>query len=333
VRLDLPSPSATWPWPNAEKSELRAGVTRWYDRSPADGTTLELFQFDFAANPRLRFELYDQDEDDAVPFDNLADYFPFGVGHAVRHLNAKGRGKVVAAWNGLFFAYDFKSGGPRGMARHIGPVVLRGKVHHNVGNHRWTFGVKHEKGGPVFKALHLPDRPTMAKEFDFAAVGAQCLVREGRPLRLQPYPGPENRPVPQPVPSTPDEAGHIPLVDHMRTSRTSMAWSREGRQLYLLVVNEPDHELGSKLAVKRHQEASGGWMVSDLQRFWLAFGAWGAVNSDGGAVTQLAYLRRDGKYEMLPPRIVSPNGRREFGPDFEGAPEGGTLMYFFVRED
>ena len=319
------APLTTWPWPGARPEALGKGTTRWESRAQ-DGTELQLIEFDFGTNPRLRFELYDQDEDDAVPFDNQTDYYPRGVGGVTKSLNETR--KVVAAWNGLFFAYDRSQGGPNGVATHIGPNVIRGRVRYNVGNHRWAFGVK----GNRPKALHLPDKATLAREFDYASVGAQCLVREGKPLRVQPFPAPGAPPVPQPVPSTPDEAGHIPLVDHMKTSRTSMGWSRDGSKLWLLVVVESDHELGSKLALKRGEPDAGGWTLADLQRFWLAFGAWGAVNSDGGAVTQLVLLRPDGKYEMQPPRISSPNRRLVFGRDFKNAPEGGTLMTFYVRE-
>ncbi|MGV3618322.1 MAG: phosphodiester glycosidase family protein [Fimbriimonas sp.] len=326
---EVPHPSAVWPWPDAERTALRPGVTRWYDRSPEDGTTLELIEFDFAANPRLRFELYDQDEDDATPHDDLADYYERSVGHVVRDLNAKGRGPVIAAWNGPFFAYDRRPGmGAHGMARHIGPVVLRGVPRHNVGNPRWTFGVQRGK----FKVFHEASRETLQTEFDFAAAGVQCLIRNGKPLRLAPYPAPD-APLPrQPVPSTPEEAGHIPLVDHMRTSRTSIAWSKDSGKMYLIVVNEADHELGSKLAVKHGEMSQGGWTVSDLQRFWIAFGAPNAINSDGGAVTQFAYLRGDGKYEMLPPRLTSRNERLVFENGIGDAPKGGTLMTFYLRE-
>jgi len=310
---------------------LGTGVSRWHTRS-GDGTEIHLIEFDFAANPRLRFELYDQDEDDATPFDNRADYYPNGLGKVTKRLNATREGKVLAAWNGLFFAYDRSQGGPHGIATHIGPNVIRGKARYNVGNHRWTFGVKEIGGKPRFQALYLPDKATLEREFDFAADGAQCVIREGKPLRLQPYPQPSDPPLSQPVPSSPEEAGHIPLVDHMRTSRTSMAWSRDGSKLWLLVVAESDHELGSKLALKRGEPDLGGWALADLQRFWLAFGAWSAVNSDGGAVAQLALRRPDGDYEMLPPRIASPDRHLIFGPDFKNAPEGGTLMTFYVRE-
>lgn len=311
----VPHPSAVWPWPRAEVTELRPGVTHWLDTSPEDGTTLDLIRFDFKTNPKLRLELYDQDEDDETPYDNGALYFERGVGQIVRHLNGEKRGQVVAAWNGLFFAYGVSGGGPGVTAHHIGPVVLNGKVLYNVGNHRWTFGVKNGK----FDALYLPSKQDLEGRFDFAAAGAQLLVKSGLPTRIGGEDGPE-------------AAGAIEIVDDMRTSRVSMAWSRDSRYLYLLFVNEPDTENASKLQVKRGEAPTGGWALKDLQRFWVAYGCWGAINSDGGAVAQMTFLKPNGRYEMLPPRLVVGKGRLEFGPDFEGAPAGGTLMTFFVTE-
>jgi hypothetical protein len=315
----VPHPSATWPWLAAEEGHPRNGVSHWLDKA-ADGTTLDLIRFDFKENSRLRFELYDQDEDDATPFDDRVDYYGKGVGAIVNHLHQLKRGKVVAAWNGMFFGYLTPGGGPGVVAHHIGPVVLRGKARYNVGRHRWTFGVSYRAGAPEFRAELLPAMANLGERFDFAADGAQLLVREGKPL-----------PLANPVPSE-DSAGTIAIVDDMRTSRVSMAWSKDNRFFYLLFVNEPDNELASKLEVKHGKQPFGGWALADLQRFWMALGAWGAVNGDGGAVAQLTYLRPDGKYEMLPPRIAAPNKRLTFEPDFVGAPAGGTLMTFYVVE-
>src|SRR5690349_7909618 len=61
-------PLAMWPWPEETKETLTSGVERWSARG-SDGTSVELIRFDFVANPGLRFGLYDQDEDDAHPFD------------------------------------------------------------------------------------------------------------------------------------------------------------------------------------------------------------------------------------------------------------------------
>jgi len=213
---DTVSPLACWPWPQAYKTTPYAGVTQWKDSSSPDNTVLYLLDFDFAANPNLRLELYDQDEDDAVPFDNNVIFRPRGVGQVTRDLNTGGRGKVVAAWNGAFFSLDGQLG------HHVAAVVLDGKVHANVGIVRWAAGVQYQDGKPVFKTLHQPDRKTLAAEFTFAAAGAQCLIKDGKPLKLQPYPEPGDKTLKQPVPSTPEDAGHIPTVDHIKTTRTSM---------------------------------------------------------------------------------------------------------------
>ncbi len=325
--LESPHPMSTWPWKGAVKEVLYYGVTHWHVRSRFDGTVLDLFEFDFGANANLRLELYDQDEDDDVPFDNKANFWHRGIGYVVCHLNQTGRGKVIAVWNGLFFGYDRRAK----VAWHIAPIVLGGKVYYqNVGNHRWTFGVKYEGGKPVFKVLHLPNCETLAKEFTFAAGGAQCLIKDGKPLKLQPFPKLLNEPTTQPVPSEHDEAGHIPIVDHIKTSRTSMGWSKDNRKFYLLIVKEPDREAISALALKFRIPLMGGWSVADLQRFWLTIKVWCAVNIDGGDVTQMAFLRKDGQYEVVPPRWLSTKMRMKLTPCIHDKLKGGTLMYFCV---
>jgi len=324
-----PAAEATWPWPKVAMSHPYKGVTRWLDDATEDGTSLELFRFDFKENPKLRFELYDQDEDDALPFDNYADYYNQGVGQVVKHLTDNHRGKILAAWNGLFFAYDRGPGSPpNGYARHIGPVILRGKGYHNVGQFRWSFGVKMVDGHPQFRVALTPTLDQMTTLFDYASIGAQCLIREGKTLKL-----PAFDPSGAPRSATQmDEVGSIPYVDYIQTSRTSMGWSQDNRYLYLLVVNEPDSETASKIAAKRGEASRGGWTIEDLQRFWVKLGVWGAVNSDGGSVNQHAWLRDDGQYELLPPRIAAPNRRLLFGPDFKDAPAGGTLLTFYVTD-
>ncbi|HLV80139.1 MAG TPA: hypothetical protein VKT32_07630, partial [Chthonomonadaceae bacterium] len=226
--LDAPALLATWPWPHAVKDHPYSGVTHWLDTSSPDRTVLDLFQFDFQANPALRLEMFDQDQDDDRPYDNKAPYWPRGVGQITHLLNATGRGRVVAAWNGLFF--DFDGIGPGQTASHLTPIVLNGKLFYpDAGNFRWTFGVRYVEGKPVFKTLFLPNSDTLAGAFDFAAGAAQCLIRNGKPLKLEPFPRPGQSPRPRPIMTTPQEAGYIPIVDFIRTSRTSLGWSRDNR--------------------------------------------------------------------------------------------------------
>lgn len=329
--IDTPSPSSTWPWSQAKMTTPHKGVTHW-TATASDGTILELFKFDFAANPKLRFEIYDQDEDDKLPFDQKVSYWSRGVGAAVKHLSQGGCGPVLMACNGIFFGYD--KIGPGGIAYHVSPVVLRGKPYYfNVAvNHRWTFGVKQQGDKPIFKTFFKPGKAKAAAEFDFAAASAQCLLQDGKPLKLQSFPKLGEKPLPQPVPSTKQEAGHIPIFDHMKTSRTSLGWTKDSRQLYLLFVKELDSETASAVAMLHNKLMSGGWTVRDIQRFWQSMGIPNAINSDAGNVGQLTYLRPDGKYELLPPRWASDTMRMVCPPDFRNAPQGGSLTYFYVRE-
>ena len=82
----------------------------------------------------------------------------------------------------------------------------------------------------------------------------------------------------------------------------------------------------------------GGWSLPDEARFWKSVGVWGAVNSDAGDVAQLVYRLPDGKYalsrryEMSEPRWSSSSVRRTLDANLSGAPSGGSLMYWYVRD-
>jgi hypothetical protein len=325
IRPDTPSQTARWPWPRARQDTPHPGVTHWVDKSSSDGTIVELFDFDFHTNPNLRLELYDQDQDDPKPYDDQAEFWSRAVGQVTRHLNNTGRGKVVAAWNGLFFQYSGNT------ARHVAPVVVDGVPRYNVGIIRYAVGVKYSNGKPIFKLMRLPAFKDLA-QYDFASEGASCLILDGQPLRLQPFPKPGEDPFPPSKPPAEGESGFVRRVDHIRTSRTSMAWSKDNRHFYLLIVKEPDSEAASLSALRHGLPLMGGWTVSDEQRFWKQFGAWCAVNLDGGDVTQLTAIRPDGKYDLVPARWGSGGMRKVFSPNFAGAPSGGSMMFFYVRD-
>jgi hypothetical protein len=321
-----PAALARWPWPQADIDHPHDGVTHWINGSALDGTVAELFDFDLGTNPRLRLELYDQDEDDGTPFDNHADFWTCGVAQVTHKLNQTGRGKVVAAWNGLFFNPNRSAGS------HVAPVVLDGKSHYNVGVVRWAVGVKYARNRPAFKVIRLPEYGTLQSEFDYAAEGASCLIYKGSPLRLRPFPKPGEHPFPPSKPPAAGEAGYVRGVDHIRTSRTSMAWSRDNRHLYLLIVKEPDAEHPSVRTFREHGLDTGGWTVADLQRFWQAFGVWCAVNLDGGDATQLTALRPDGGYDLVPSRVASDQKRLTCSSSLEGAPAGESMMFFYIKD-
>jgi hypothetical protein len=355
--LTAPAPLATWPWPHATITHPYPGVTYWTDRSSPDGTVVRLVEFDFDQRPGLRFAIYDQDQDDSIPNDDTVDYWPMGVAQATSHLNTVGKGVVIAACNGLFFDTDGSLYPPNGAAHHVAATVRNGVVHYNVGNHRWTFGVKYgAHDAPAFALDHMPDRMTLIRDFTFASGGAQCLIHDGKPLALRPFPGPDELPEKQPVPSTPAEVGHIPVVDHIKTSRVSFGWTRDSRRLYLLFIRQGGTEggsiqafrmrgMGSHAEARSRMLAQGGWDVADEQRFWEKLGIWDAINSDGGEVAQLALIDPDGRYDVYPARWASPV--EEIPDQILGGtpslhlpsarslpplPTGGSLMYFYIYD-
>ncbi len=343
IGLATPSEHTQWPWPNAQQSAPYRGVTHWFARSQ-DGTQCDLVRFDFAANPNLRFELYSQDEDDAKPLDNVVKFWRMGVGQATQHLNQRfakqNQGRVVAAWNGPFFGYYRSAAIPDETAMHLAPVVVHGRVIFNRNNHRWTFGVKYVDGKPVFKTFHLPSRALLEREFDFAGGTVQCLIKDGKPLPVEPFPRSQHDFKKPPVPSTPQEAGHIPYFDHSKFSRASIAWSKDNTQLYLLLIREPQgfNEGQSIDDLAKWKPQSRGWNVPDVQRFWLSMRdqdlIHNAINSDAGDVGQMALAQPGQKYLMVSPIGDHPTfDRKLFDAKFAGAPAGGALMYFYVRDN
>ncbi|MBC8142585.1 MAG: hypothetical protein H7Y38_14225, partial [Armatimonadetes bacterium] len=95
---DAPAEYSRFPWKNAVTDTPHPGVTRWQTRPATDGTVATLIRFDFRANPGLTFGIYDQDEDDAKPYDNSVAFWKRGVADAAMHLDHQKCGTVIAAW-------------------------------------------------------------------------------------------------------------------------------------------------------------------------------------------------------------------------------------------
>jgi hypothetical protein len=110
-----------------------------------------------------------------------------------------------------------------------------------------------------------------------------------------------------------------------------MAWSKNSRHLYLLIVKEPDTEHSSMHTLNAGTPSTGGWTVADLQRFWRAFRPWCAVNLDGGDATQLTAIREDGSYDLVPSRAVSDKMRLICPADLANTPAGHSMMYFYIK--
>jgi hypothetical protein len=176
---NTPAELATWPLPGARQDSPHSGVAHWFARD-SHGTTVDVLDFDFGKNPHLRWGLFDQDEDDAHPFDNHTAYLPRSAARFTKQFNAgqiqhREPGKIIAAWNGAFFGYY--NAITKTEAFHVSPLVLNGQVRFNTANHRWSFGVKYDSTGrPVWKTFHLPSKQTLAREYDWAAGGVQCLI-------------------------------------------------------------------------------------------------------------------------------------------------------------
>jgi hypothetical protein len=329
-----PAPLATWPLPGARRDSPHKGVNHWYAQDKT-GTAIDFFDFDFGKNPRLRWSLFDQDEDDAKPGDNHVWYRRRNVAAFTQQFNAgkikhRPPGRIIAAWNGAFFGYYDHA--TQEEAFHVSPIVLNGKVRYNNANHRWTFGVKYTEGGqPVWKTTFKPGRKEL-EEFDWAAGSVQCLVKDGQPLQLEPFPKHRSDIEHGTHASTAQEAGYIPVFDHMHTCRASIGWSKDNRHLYLLFIKEPDNEAASAHAFSWGKPDNGGWTVPDLQRFWLKKGVWGAINSDAGNVAQLIYAQPTG-YTLVPSRHITDVMRFNCPPSWKDTPQGGgSLMYFYVWE-
>jgi hypothetical protein len=117
----------------------------------------------------------------------------------------------------------------------------------------------------------MPDKMTLAKNFTFASGAAQCLVRDGKPQNLHPWPKWDEPPPPQPVPCAPDEAGYIPNVGLDPDLTRDDGLVARSESIFICCSSpRPGDETGAVMASHGHGPATGGWTVSDEQRFWLA---------------------------------------------------------------
>ena len=342
--LAPPSALAKWPLIGAKTQNGPRGVTHFIARD-ADGTDVDLIEFDFKTNPRLRLELFDQNSDSPHPFDDRARYWGRNAAYILTH-EAKG-GRIIAACNGGPFGFNRIVLKDR--AHHVAPLIYNGAVYFNAAaidwDQAWVVGVRDGKA-PRFEAVLRPS-PTQLRTYTWGTGEVQCLVKDGAPLTLGGAPTGGKWPVylaPGPM-----EAGTFGKTDWTKTSRVSLGWSRDGAKLWMLSVHDPEAEAASRVALSLRVRGStnaqtppitGGWSAFDVQNFWKSKGAWGAVLVTTGDFAQLAARRSDGQIEFVPSHVAdifwkTAHGRTRLTcpPDLKGAPSGGSaLFYWVVRE-
>ncbi|BCM90096.1 hypothetical protein IAD21_01947 [Abditibacteriota bacterium] len=342
--LVAPSQNTNWPWPGAKPETLYRGVSHWTS-TLRDGTTLDLLLFDWKANPRLRLGIWDADLESSPDKKRPLNRFPYwNNGFASQAAKMNARGNLIAAWNAGFFGLLNEKPRANDRAFHLSPVVVRGRAFYRGANHRWTWGAQTRGGLPPFKLEHEPNFAHLGRDFDSAAGTLQALMINGKPLELRAYPWFGEKPQTPPIPSTPSEAGHIPTLDWMHTSRTSAGWNKSG-QLWVLIVKEPDGEEPSRALVGRRERGRGGWTLADEQRFWLSMrdqkGVENAIGFDGGDVAQATWRQPNENFQVLAPRIAIPYPQKatlrlqtdsEFQSASVRALHGSSLSYFMVRE-
>jgi hypothetical protein len=274
-------PLAAFPH-SASAATPAKGVSIRCSAPDAEGTTVRLLTFDFAANPQLRLRLYDADSDDYTPYDNANTTF---LGQSIDFVLSKLRArqnrspdKVLAVFNGGFFG-----GSSRWIAAHEAPVVIDGQPHYNLNimkekwdDQAWVFGVVRNAGHTRFEL-----KPDVAwqdlKRYDTAISGLRPLRINGQAQPLDPGSG----------------------APGLRCSRTSIGWSADSRFFYLLIVRDPDGEAASIRQRKLKQPQTGGWDASQILSFWERLGVPNAALCDSGESTQLCYRLAPDRYVTI----------------------------------
>ena len=345
--LAPPSALAKWPLKGATIGNGPSGVTHLTTRD-TDGTDIDLLEFDFKANPRLKLEIFDQDSDDKAPFDNSARYWGRNAAYILTH-ESNPQESLLAACNGGPFTFDRSQ--TLDAASHVAPLVVAGQTHFPTAtsdeSQLWTFGVRaNPTNAPRFEVLLRP-APNQLQGFDYATGGVQCLLKDGALLHLDEPPATKKW---SPFkPPTLSDVGTLGRSDWTKTSRISFGWSRDNSRLWMLSVHDPEPESVSRVALSlRFKEladastapVSGGWSTRDLQNFWKSHGAYGAVLLSSGDFAQLATRQSNGQINFVPSQVATRFWKAAAGrtrlvsaPSLKGAPTGGSaLFYWTVRE-
>ena len=247
-----------------------------------DGTTVRVFRFG-AASETFTLGLYDADSDDASPWDDhnrtwLGQTTEFVLDKLRARAHRRGHG-VLAVVNAGFF----NLGADRGyVGSHVAPVVIDGVPRYNVrtlrrGDPGWVFGVRRGPDGQRFDLAEAVPWDQMASRYEVAIAWVRPLRVDGRSLPLRPGLG----------------------ATDLRCSRSSLGWSADSRELYLLVARDPDGETGSIGQWRDGRRQTGGLDVREVQRIWEQLGVPYALLLDGGDSTQMAFRERAGRHRVV----------------------------------
>ena len=309
----------------ATNETLARGVTlRVFPPTP-DGTTVLIVRFDLSQNSDLNFGIYDADSDDAIPFDNRNTSWLGQPLHRVLDIAQNRVGAhqdVLCLVNGGFFGAE-----KQWTATHEAPLVVDGKplYPNRVLEHDWpeqagSLAISTENKQLQFSFLR---DISWDKLHDYQTVlgGVRGLIVNGKTQTLKPVMG----------------------GTRLRCSRTSVGWTSDSRQFYLLSVRDPDGEAASLNQLEREKlgtgTQTGGWNVAQVQQFWQRMKIPNAVLFDGGESTQIALRKSDGHNVFISSAYQL---SRTFGywrnrplraylPLLPPSPNhGGVLNYFYV---
>jgi len=249
-----------------------------------DQTTVYLLTFDFAKQSRFVVGLYDCDSDDAQPYDDSnTSYMGQSLDGLVEKLGYRATAahrQLLCAINGGFFGESGFS-----VAHHEEPMVEGDRVLYDVDllrprDQAWFLAINSSTSvlGGQSRFSMLP-AILWQKLGNYQAVlgGVRPLRVDGNSVALKPGAG----------------------ATSLQCSRTSIGWSADGSQFYVLVVTDPDSEAASQMQRKMHWPHAGGWDVRDVQKFWEEKGVPFALLFDGGESTQLAYRQGADDYRQL----------------------------------
>ena len=251
----------------------------------SDGTTVRVFRLDAASRPFI-LGLYDADSDDASPWDDRNTTW---LGQTTEFVLNKLRARAHRSGHEILVVFNagfFNLGTDHGLVgTHVAPVVIDGMPHYNVrrlrrGDPGWVFGVSRDGGGQRFDLAEAVPWDEMGSRYTTGIAWVRPLRVAGRSLPL------------------PDDLG----APGLRCSRTSLGWSADSRELYLLIARDLDGEFASIRQWKAGRRQTGGLDVREVQRIWEQLGVPYALLLDGGYSTQMAYRERSGRYRIVRPQ-------------------------------